>query len=159
MVAQLRGNLDTAENWYQQALTINEQLANRPPMAGAYHQLGIIAQDRGDFDTAENWYQQALTIKEELGNRPSIALTYGQLGLLAEARGGTAAALAWVIRCVILFDAFPHPATGPAPRHLARLTAILGWETFHREWQNTTGQPPPPEVIDYIKRLLEGPSA
>jgi tetratricopeptide (TPR) repeat protein len=152
-VAQDRGDLDTAENWYQQSLTINEQLGNRRGTADIYHQLGRVAQDRGDLDTAENWYQQSLTINEKLDSRPGMANSYGQLGLLAEERGAAIAALAWTIRCATLFDSFPHPATGPAPRHLARLTAALGWDALRQEWQKITGQQLPPEVIEHIKRL------
>ncbi|RSM57778.1 hypothetical protein DMB66_31640 [Actinoplanes sp. ATCC 53533] len=159
VVAQLRGDLDSAEQWYQQSLAIAEELGNRPDMAISCHQLGTVAQLRGDLDSAEQWYQQSLAIEVELGNRPGIALTYGQLGLLAEARGTPAAALEWTIRCVTLFPEFPHPVTGSAPHHLARLTADLGWSTLRQVWQQVTGQEPPPAVIEHIRTLQsEGPA-
>ena len=41
MVAQDRGRLDEAEDWYAQSLAINEELGDRPGMATSYHQLGI----------------------------------------------------------------------------------------------------------------------
>ena len=153
IVAQQRGELDAAERWYQQSLTINEQLGNRPGLATSYHQLGRIAQRRGELDTAEHWYQQALTINEQLGNRPDLAQTYGQLGLLAEDRGTPETALEWTIRAITLFPNFPHPATGPAPHHLARLTTTLGWTTLHTTWQHTTGQPTPTNVTAYIQAI------
>jgi tetratricopeptide (TPR) repeat protein len=153
MAARDRGDLDTAENWYQQSLTIKEQLGNRLGMASSYHEFGRVAQLRGDLDAAENRYKQSLTISEQLGNRPAMALSYGQLGLLAEARGIPVTALAWTIRCVTLFDAFPHSGTGPAPRILARLTAALGWDALRQEWRKATGRQVPSEVIDYIERL------
>ena len=40
MTAQDRGRLDEADDWYRQALTINEELGDRPSMASTYHQLG-----------------------------------------------------------------------------------------------------------------------
>ncbi len=87
MIAQNRGQWDKAEDWYQQSLTINEELGDRPGMATTYHQLGRIAQDRGQWDKTEDWYQQSLTINEELGNRPGMATTYHQLGRIAQDRG------------------------------------------------------------------------
>ncbi len=87
MTAQDRGRLDEAEDWYRQALTIFEELGDRPGMASTYHQLGITAQRRGRLDEAEDWYRQALTIFEDLGDRPHMANTYHQLGITAQARG------------------------------------------------------------------------
>ena len=87
MTAQDRGRLDEAEDWYRKALTINEELGDRPGMAITYHQLGITAQDRGRLDEAEDWYRKSLTINEELGDRPGMATTYHQLGITAQDRG------------------------------------------------------------------------
>ena len=87
VLAQARGDYDTAHNLYQQALAIFEELGNRAGMATTYHQLGMLAQARGDYDTAHNLYEQSLHIKEELGNRAGMAATYHQLGVLAQARG------------------------------------------------------------------------
>ena len=106
---------------------------------------------RGRLDDADDWYRKSLTIKEDLGNRPGMANSYYQLGLLAEARGRPSEALAWTVRCVALFDEFPHPATGPGPQHLARLTAGLGVDTLERCWQQVTGHPLPQPVRDYIQ--------
>ena len=87
MTAQDRGRLDEADDWYRKALTIDEELGDRPGMASTYHQLGITAQDRGRLDEADDWYRKALTINEELGNRPGMAITYHQLGNTAQDRG------------------------------------------------------------------------
>jgi len=75
-----------------------------------------------------------------------MAMSYGQLGLLAEARGDPAVALDWVVRCIALFPEFPHPATGPGPRHLFRLTAALGLPALESSWQRCTGTPLPPPI-------------
>src|SRR5205823_5942160 len=72
MTAQDRGRLEEAEDWYRQALTIKEELGNRPSLALTYGQLGNTARDRGRLDEAEEWYRKALTIFEDLGNRPSM---------------------------------------------------------------------------------------
>jgi tetratricopeptide (TPR) repeat protein len=87
MLAQARGDYDTAEQRYQASLTIKEELGNRVGLAITYHQLGMLARARGDYDTAEQGYQASLAIAEELGDRPGIAYTYHQLGNLAYLRG------------------------------------------------------------------------
>ena len=87
VLAQARGDYDTARNRYQQALAIFEELGDRAGMAATYGQLGVLAQARGDYDTARNRYQQALAIFEELGDRAGMANTYHNLGILARARG------------------------------------------------------------------------
>jgi hypothetical protein len=51
---------------------------------------------------------------------------------------------------VTLFDKFPHPATGPAPAHLARLTAQLGMQALQACWQAVTGDLLPSAVRDHI---------
>jgi tetratricopeptide (TPR) repeat protein len=154
-VARRRGDLDSAEGWYRQALTIKERLGDRHAIAQTYHQLGIVAQDRGDLDSAEAWYRQALTISEQLGDRPGMAMSYGQLGLLAEARGQLTVGLEYTVRCVVLFDQFPHPSTGPGPRHLVRLTRQLGIETLEETWRKVTGVELPRAVKDYVKQGLK----
>jgi hypothetical protein len=120
-------------------------------MARSYHQLGMVAQDRGQLDEAQNWYRKSLTIEEELGNKPGMALTFGQLGLLAEARGQGGPALDWTVRCVALFDEFPHPLTGPGPKHLARLTALLGVAALEESWRTVTGDQLPRAVREYVE--------
>ncbi len=88
VVAQDRGRLEDAEDWYRQSLTITEQLGNRLKIASSYHQLGTVALDRGRLEDAEDWYRQSLTINGDIGDRPGIALNYHQLGAVAWS-GGT----------------------------------------------------------------------
>jgi tetratricopeptide (TPR) repeat protein len=150
IVAQERGRLEEAEQWYRRSLTISENLGNQSVMATTYHQLGIVAQKRGRLEEAEQWYRRSLTIEEGLGDRPGMANTYGQLGLLAEKRGQLMEALEWTIRCVALFDQFPHPATGPGPSHLKRLTSELGFNTLEQCWPKVTDKPLPSAVHQFV---------
>jgi hypothetical protein len=77
-------------------------------------------------------------------------MSYGQLGLLAEARQQSGQALEWMVRCVTLFEQFPHPLTEPGPKYLARLTRLLGPQALEAAWQQVTGQPVPQAVRDYV---------
>jgi tetratricopeptide (TPR) repeat protein len=150
MIAQDRGRLDEAEDWYRRAIQIREELGLLAWLATDYHQLGITAQRRKRLDEAEGWYRKSLAIYEELSNRPHQAMTYGQLGLLAADREQPGQALDWMVRCVTLFDQFPHPLTGPGPDHLARLTRQLGMPALERTWQQVTGQPLAGAVRDFV---------
>ena len=86
--AEVRGSLDEAEDWYRQALTIEEELGNRPHVAAAtYQRLGNTARDRGRLDEAGDWYRKSLAMFEELGDRRFMAIIYRQLSVTAERRG------------------------------------------------------------------------
>jgi tetratricopeptide (TPR) repeat protein len=148
--AQDRGRLEEADDWYRKSLAIKEELGDRPSMAGTYHRLGMTAQDRGRLEEADDWYRKSLAISEELGDLSGRAMTYGQLGLLAEDRRQPLQALEWTVRCVTLFEQFPHPATGPGPSHLARLVGQFGMPALEDTWQRVTGQPVPQPVRKYI---------
>ncbi|MFP5284939.1 MAG: tetratricopeptide repeat protein, partial [Thermoanaerobaculia bacterium] len=151
MVSRDSGDLSGAETWYHKSLEIKEELGNQPAKATTYHELGVVSQDRGDLIGAETWYRKSLEIHESLGNRPGMAMTYGQLGLLAEARESFVEALDWTVRCVALFSDFPHPATGPGPRNLARLTARLGMGALEQSWRRCTGEPLPAAVWAWVE--------
>jgi tetratricopeptide (TPR) repeat protein len=155
-VMQDRGDLAAAEHWYRKSLEIDEALGDRPGITFVYHQLGIVAFLRRDFAAAENWYRKSLEIKEALGNRPGIALTYGELGLLAEARKDIATALDWTVRCIALFSEFPHPATGPGPKHLVRLTKALGVPALEASWQRCTSTPLPDHIRSAVVAAIDG---
>ncbi len=149
-LAQARRRLDEAEDWYARSLAIGKELGDRPSIATNYLNLGGLAQTRERLDEAEDWYARSLATSKELGDRPRMAASSGRLGLLAEARGQLAMALEWIVRSVAVFDEFPHPATGPGPRHLARLTSRLGIEALEERWQVVTGALLPQSVRDYV---------
>ena len=56
------------------------------------------------------------------------------------------------MRCVALFDQFPHPSTGQGPRHLARLTRQLGIGALEETWTKVTGGALPATVRAYVER-------
>ena len=84
-----------------------------------------------------------------------MALSYAQLGRLAEERGQLPLALEWNIRCVTLFDQFPHPMTATGPAALARLTRQFGMPALEQAWQQVAGQPVPQAVRDHISHQNE----
>ena len=120
-------------------------------MVSSYHQLGAVAQDRKRPDEAADWYTRSLALAEELGDRHGMAFNYGQLGLLAVEHGDQDRALELMVRCIAVFDDFPHPSTGPGPDNLARLTRQLGIPALETCWRQVTGGPLPDAVRDYVR--------
>ncbi|HEV2809892.1 MAG TPA: tetratricopeptide repeat protein [Acidimicrobiales bacterium] len=98
IVAEERGRLDEAEEWYRRSLGITERLGDQPGMASSYHQLGIVAEERGRLDEAEEWYRRSLGITEQLGEKCGMARSYHQLGRVAEERGRLDEAEEWYRR-------------------------------------------------------------
>ena len=84
---KIRGELDRAEEMYQNSLAINETLGSKEGMANAYGNLGNLYQIRGELDRAEGMHQKSLTINETLGRKEGIANAYGNLGNLYQIRG------------------------------------------------------------------------
>jgi hypothetical protein len=84
-----------------------------------------------------------------------MALTYGQLGLLAETRKDVPTALDWTVRCIALFSEFLHPATGPGPHHLVRLTKALGVPALEASWQRCTGAPLPDHIRSAVVAAID----
>ena len=87
ILAQQRGDYDSAERSYRQVLEIFTRLGDQKNMATSYHQLAMLAQDRGDYDAAEPLYRRSLDIAERTGDQASAATSYHQLGILAHLRG------------------------------------------------------------------------
>jgi hypothetical protein len=94
-------------------------------------------------------------IRSELDDLSGMALSFVRLSQLAEQRGESRQALEWTVRCVTLFDDFPHPLTVPGPHNLAVLTGALGIEALEEIWQHVTGDPLPDNVREFVSRTGE----
>ena len=87
LLAQLRGDYDSAERSYRQALDTFTKLGDRKNMSIFYHELGTLAQAQGDYDTAEHLHRRALDIFELIGDQGGMSASYHHLGILAQERG------------------------------------------------------------------------
>jgi tetratricopeptide (TPR) repeat protein len=150
ILAEYQGRLGDAEQSHRRSLAIKEHLDNRPGMAQSYHQLGVVAQLGGRLDEASEWYHHSLALTHSLDDLPGMAVSCGQLGVLAEERRDITQALTWMVRAAALFEEFPHPATGPAPRELRRLTVHLGLAALERAWLDVTGDQLPPQIRAFV---------
>ncbi|MGH8885228.1 MAG: tetratricopeptide repeat protein, partial [Egibacteraceae bacterium] len=130
ILAQDRGDYETAEARYRQSLEINERLGNQAGMAASYGQLGILAQDRGDYETAEARYRQSLEINERLGNQAGMATSYGQLGLLRAQTGAPREAIPCQIRALAIRLRLRTSNAGWNIARLIELRNALGVDDF-----------------------------
>jgi len=64
-VAQYRGDLAAAEDWFRKSLEIKEALGNRPGMALTYGALGLLAEARKDLLTALDWTVRCVALFSE----------------------------------------------------------------------------------------------
>ncbi|MBL1173586.1 tetratricopeptide repeat protein [Pantanalinema sp. GBBB05] len=86
------GNWDTAERFFQEALTLDRQAGSKSGMATSWGLLGDIERHRGNWDAAEQLYRQSLHLREELGYRAGMATSWGLLGDIERHRGNWDAA-------------------------------------------------------------------
>jgi tetratricopeptide (TPR) repeat protein len=123
MVAQDRGRLDEAADWYARSLAIFDELGDRPRVAASYHQLGILAYLRRRLEEAADWYARAMAIEEELNDQPGLADSYHQLGLLAQERGRLEEAVDWHARSLYIREELGDQPGIAASYHQLGMTA------------------------------------
>lgn len=109
-VHQEAGQLEPAEHAYQQSLTLNIQLGNRPGEASTLGQLGNLYSEMGRLEEAVRFYRDAATIHVELGDfkaegmdRNNMADPLVKLERYAEARQE-------ILRAIECLKPFGHAA-------------------------------------------------
>ena len=76
-VAYRRGELDKAEQYYRQALPLNEKIgAGSSDLSSTMNLLGNVARRRGDLNQAEEWYRKALAAQEKVESETSTQAHY-----------------------------------------------------------------------------------
>jgi tetratricopeptide (TPR) repeat protein len=152
-IAIIQGLPDVAENWLREALLLGEKLGDKPTIAAIYYQLGVVAFAREQLEEAVDWVSKSLAVRESLNDWPHIAECYTLLARICQSRDQTRTALEWCIRCVSLFDEFPHPLTQLAAEHLARLSAQLGTQALRQSWLEVTDESLPQDITKKLNRL------
>ena len=129
ILAQRRGDYDSAERSHRQVLEIFTRLGDQKNMATSYHQLGMLAEDRGDYDTAGPLYRRSLDISERIGDQADTATTYANLGSLSEAVGNLEQAVAYRVGALAIRLQIGTGTAGDV-EPLAGLRRQLGHDRF-----------------------------
>ena len=135
IIAQQRGRLDEADDWYRQALAIREELGLRALLGGTYHQLGTTAQERGRLDDADSWYRKALAAFEEFGDQVHAASVYHQLSRTAYFRGTLDDADGWSRKALTIYAELGHrPGIALAYHQLGMIAQGRGRVDDAEDW-------------------------
>lgn len=76
-----------AQRYYEESLSIREEIGARKEMAGSLINLGNLAAEQGNFAEARSLYERALLINRETGYRVWEGLNLSNLGWLAMDQG------------------------------------------------------------------------
>jgi tetratricopeptide (TPR) repeat protein len=75
-----KGELDNALEYYGKALKLDEELGSKGGMAADLGNIGIVYQIKGELDNALEYYGKALKLNEELGSKEGMANQLGNIG-------------------------------------------------------------------------------
>ncbi len=86
-VYMIKGDLDTALNLLQQALSLCKQINNIEGEACALGNMGVIYDTKGDLDKSLDFQQQALALHKQIGRKEGEAGALVNIGLIHNIRG------------------------------------------------------------------------
>ena len=78
---------DSAERYYEEALSIREASGDTAKTASSLNNLGVMYLDREDYDQATSYFIEAMKIREVVGDEIGSALTKTNLGLIFKKQG------------------------------------------------------------------------
>jgi len=141
LVAEQRGDLEAAERWLVEALTLYRELKIASNQVTILCDLGGLAQRLKQIDRADGYYQHGLELAEQLGSKEHEAICANNLGLLALDRSRPSQARTWYERGLNLaFAIGRHDLVAYAQYGLARV--------LEGEWRYD-------EALDLAEQALE----
>ena len=84
LLAATRGDLAAAEGYYEQALTLNQELGRKEGMAANYGNLGGLEHARGNMAGARAFWVQARDLFAEIGMPHMVEQLQGWIDSLDE---------------------------------------------------------------------------
>jgi predicted ATPase/class 3 adenylate cyclase len=82
-----RGDLEHAEKYFNEALSLVENTSEYAVIASIYNRLGGVYYQKDELEKALNFVRKGLVLREELGDIAEVARSYNNLGLLGWKRG------------------------------------------------------------------------
>ena len=80
VLANERGNIDSALVYYQRALNLQEEIGEKNGMASTLNNMGYIYNHYGDIAKALEFYHRCLKISEEINHQEGVATVLNNLG-------------------------------------------------------------------------------
>ncbi len=108
LLALVRDDLDTAQNYSEEALSVGESLGNLEIISNSLGNLGTILRIRRDLGAAAACHHRALLIDESLGRREGMASELGNLGLIEQFRENLDAAEKYHKRSLAIFESLEY---------------------------------------------------
>ena len=94
----VRGNYETALDYYQRSLEILEGMNDRQAMANTLNNIGVIYSNLGDFTKSLVYHQRSLDIKEDISDTSGMAGSMNNIGLINMNLGNYPVALGYFER-------------------------------------------------------------
>jgi class 3 adenylate cyclase/Tfp pilus assembly protein PilF len=116
----MSGDNAHAQEFFQQALAMQEELADRSGVARTMYNLATIRRNLGDYPGSLALSRRALQLHEELGDRIAAATVTGDMGTVFYAMGDYEAAMDHCRRAMTVLEDAGDNAT------LARVFGIMG---------------------------------
>lgn len=102
LLAWAQNDYTSARQFYEESLSIREEIGARKDVAGSLINLGNLAAEQGDFAEARSLYEQALPINRETGHRVWEGLNLSNLGWLAMDQGDYETAVRYLEESLLL---------------------------------------------------------
>jgi tetratricopeptide (TPR) repeat protein len=96
-LAITQGDYPAARHFFEQGLSLYEELGDDSGIAASLNALGVTARDRGDYATAQSCLERSLSCWRLLSDRTAIARCLHNLGSVVRLRGDYARAR-WALR-------------------------------------------------------------
>ena len=101
-----QGDYRAAQEFYEQSLTLRQELGDRKGIGAVLNNQGLLAYEQGDYRTARLLHQESLVIDRELGDRWGVGVSLIHLASLAMMQGDYAAARALNQESLAIFREF-----------------------------------------------------
>ncbi len=99
---------DTAQEYYEQALHLCQEIGDTAGEASNINNLAVIAEIKGDAERALTLYQQAQALFHKVGDRDGEGIALGNLGETSASMGNYEAALAYYRQAIQVFTEISH---------------------------------------------------
>ncbi|TND02416.1 MAG: protein serine/threonine phosphatase [Bacteroidetes bacterium] len=98
------GEPETAITYYQEALTLFEDIGDEPNIASAYGSLGITHWQQGNLDQALDYIKKALAISRKLGRRTAEGTNLNNIGGIFMEKKMPDSAIVYLQKMRVIFE-------------------------------------------------------